>query len=154
MGLDMNDVIGVQKTELALSELMFSLLGDSENGAIVHFIGTVRDLSGSEHIEQMFLEHYPGMTEKAMQKLVEQARERWSLGRVVMLHRVGEMHCADPIVFVGVTSAHRQAAFEAAQFMMDRLKRDIPFWKKEISNQREHWVEQKSTDLEAADRWQ
>lgn len=121
-------------------------------GAVVTFTGIVREQS-SIGMTAMFLEHYPGMTEKSLNSIVEQARERWPLGKVTVIHRVGHLELNDNIVFVGVASAHRVAAFEAAQFIMDYLKKDAPFWKKEIGDAAQDWVEQKESDLEAAERW-
>ncbi|WP_415894340.1 molybdopterin synthase catalytic subunit MoaE [Neptuniibacter sp. PT8_73] len=127
---------------------------DATSGAIVTFTGIVRELEIADNqLDALFLEHYPGMTEKALEKIATQARERWELGNIVIYHRVGRLDLNENIVFVGVGSAHRVNAFEAAQFIMDYLKKDAPFWKKEISNEGEHWVEQKESDLKAADSW-
>ena len=127
---------------------------DATSGAIVTFTGIVRELEIADNqLDALFLEHYPGMTEKALEKIAAQARERWELGNIVIYHRVGRLDLNENIVFVGVGSAHRVNAFEAAQFIMDYLKKDAPFWKKEISNEGEHWVEQKESDLKAADSW-
>ena len=93
------------------------------------------------------------MTEKALEKIADQARERWELGNIVISHRVGRLSLNENIVFIGVGSAHRVNAFEAAQFIMDYLKKDAPFWKKEISSAGEEWVEQKQSDLNAANTW-
>lgn len=125
---------------------------DGAHGALVTFTGMVRDLTDSA-IERLYLEHYPGMTEKALHNIVAQACSRWSLGRVAVYHRVGALEAGDNIVFVGVSSAHRKEAFDAAQFLMDYLKRDAPFWKKEVSAEGENWVVQKESDMEAAERW-
>lgn len=124
------------------------------SGAIVTFTGIVRELVTKDNsLKSLYLEHYPGMTEKALSKIAEQARERWPLENIVICHRVGKLSLNDNIVFVGVGSAHRVAAFEAAQFIMDYLKKDAPFWKKEVSTAGENWVEQKQSDLDAADNW-
>ena len=125
---------------------------DGAHGALVTFTGMVRDLTDSA-IERLYLEHYPGMTEKALYNIIAQARSHWSLGRVAVYHRVGALDAGDNIVFVGVSSAHRKEAFDAAQFLMDYLKRDAPFWKKEVSAEGENWVAQKESDMEAAERW-
>ncbi|MCW8885395.1 MAG: molybdenum cofactor biosynthesis protein MoaE [Motiliproteus sp.] len=122
-------------------------------GAIATFSGLVRDLV-DEPLKEMFLEHYPGMTEKSLEKIVEQARDRWDLMDVRIIHRIGALKPCDQIVFVATSSAHRGDAFAACQFIMDYLKKDAPFWKKETTKQRDHWVEQKSSDLASADRWQ
>lgn len=128
--------------------------GDATSGAIVTFTGIVRELEGTDDkLDALFLEHYPGMTEKALEKIADQARERWELGNIVISHRVGRLSLNENIVFIGVGSAHRVNAFEAAQFIMDYLKKDAPFWKKEISSAGEEWVEQKQSDLNAANTW-
>ncbi|MBV1786596.1 molybdopterin synthase catalytic subunit MoaE [Marinobacterium sp. D7] len=148
------DDVAVQHEDFDLAQLSQRLRGEgAAQGAIVTFTGLVRELVG-DRLLALELEHYPGMTEKALQKIVDQARERWGLGPVLIRHRVGRLLPGDNIVFVGVTSAHRKAAFEAAQFIMDYLKRDAPFWKKEILDSGEHWVEQKQSDLSAAAAWQ
>ncbi|WP_286238712.1 molybdopterin synthase catalytic subunit MoaE [Neptuniibacter halophilus] len=127
---------------------------DGSSGALVTFTGIVRELEVADsHLDALFLEHYPGMTEKALHAIADQARQRWELGNIVICHRVGRLSLNENIVFVGVGSAHRQNAFDAAQFIMDYLKKDAPFWKKEITDQGESWVEQKQSDLDAADNW-
>lgn len=149
------DIVSVQQDDFSIAELSAQVRADdASNGAIVTFTGIVRQLSSGPGLEAMYLEHYPGMTEKALSAIIHQARERWPLGNVVVVHRIGRLELNDNIVFVGVGSAHRQAAFEAAQFIMDYLKRDAPFWKKEITIDGEHWVEAKQSDLDAADKWQ
>lgn len=122
-------------------------------GAVVSFVGYVRDFNDGQEVSGMFLEHYPGMTEKALGKIIEQARERWSLLGVEVLHRVGHLQPGEPIVFVGVTSAHRQAAFEACEFIMDYLKTRAPFWKRENTPEGPRWVEGRVSDQQAAQRW-
>ncbi|MCY1414546.1 Molybdopterin synthase catalytic subunit [compost metagenome] len=101
----------------------------------------------------MFLEHYPGMTEKALAKIVVEAEARWPLLKVEVLHRIGGLEPGEPIVFVGVASAHRQAAFDACNFIMDYLKTRAPFWKKEQTGDGPRWVEGKQSDEDAAGRW-
>lgn len=123
------------------------------SGAVVTFTGIVRELTKGQKITALYLEHYPQMTEQCLRSIVEHATHKWKLEAVSVIHRVGTLGLNDNIVFVGVCSAHRAAAFEAAQFIMDYLKRDAPFWKKEITDAGEHWVEQKQTDLAAAERW-
>ncbi|WP_248803704.1 molybdopterin synthase catalytic subunit MoaE [Pseudomonas sp. MWU13-2100] len=122
-------------------------------GAVVSFVGYVRDFNDGHEVAGMFLEHYPGMTEKALGKIVAQARERWPLLGLEVLHRVGALEPGEPIVFVGVTSAHRQAAFDACNFVMDYLKTQAPFWKKETTAEGPHWVEGRASDQAAAERW-
>lgn len=147
------NLIKVQAEDFSIGELYDRLKSnDASSGAVVTFTGIVR-----EHVEtqmqEMFLEHYPGMTERALEQIVEQARQRWQLGNVVVIHRVGRLSLNDNIVFVGVASGHRVNAFAAAQFIMDYLKKDAPFWKKEINAESEAWVEQKASDLDAAKKW-
>jgi molybdopterin synthase catalytic subunit len=122
-------------------------------GAVVSFVGYVRDFNDGRNVAGMFLEHYPGMTEKALGKIVDEAGQRWPLLRVDVLHRVGALEPGEPIVFVGVASAHRQAAFQACDFIMDYLKTRAPFWKKEHTSQGPRWVEGRDSDHAAADRW-
>ncbi|WP_248794747.1 molybdopterin synthase catalytic subunit MoaE [Pseudomonas sp. MWU13-2105] len=122
-------------------------------GAVVSFVGYVRDFNDGREVAGMFLEHYPGMTEKALGKIVAQARERWPLLGLEVLHRVGALEPGEPIVFVGVTSGHRQAAFDACNFVMDYLKTQAPFWKKENTAEGPHWVEGRASDQAAAERW-
>ncbi|MDH0618520.1 molybdopterin synthase catalytic subunit MoaE [Pseudomonas fulva] len=122
-------------------------------GAVVSFIGYVRDFNDGQGVAGMMLEHYPGMTEKALAKIVAEAQQRWPLLKVEVLHRVGYLAPGEPIVFVGVASAHRQASFEACNFIMDYLKTRAPFWKKETTGQGERWVEGRQSDQDAAGRW-
>lgn len=122
-------------------------------GAVVAFVGYVRDFNDGLDVAGMFLEHYPGMTEKALGKIVTEAGQRWPLLKVEVLHRVGALQPGEPIVFVGVASAHRQAAFDACNFIMDYLKTRTPFWKKEQTSEGERWVEGKQSDTDAAGRW-
>ena len=148
------DTISVQAEDFDIANLTEQVrANDASNGAIVTFTGIVREMSDGPGLEAMYLEHYPGMTEKALQKIAGQARERWDLGNIVVVHRIGRLSLNENIVFVGVGSAHRVAAFQAAQFIMDYLKRDAPFWKKEITSTGEYWVEAKQTDLDAAENW-
>ncbi len=122
-------------------------------GAVVGFVGYVRDFNEGLEVSGLFLEHYPGMTEKALAAIVEEAERRWPLLRVEVLHRIGALQPAEPIVFVGTASAHRQAAFEACAFIMDQLKTRAPFWKKETTVEGERWLEGRPGDWEAARRW-
>ena len=122
-------------------------------GAVASFIGYVRDFNEGQAVSGMFLEHAPGMTEKALQKIVAQAEQRWPLLRVEVLHRVGRLEPGEPIVFVGVASAHRAAAFDACAFIMDYLKTRAPFWKKEDTAEGARWVDGRDSDIEAAQRW-
>jgi len=122
-------------------------------GAVVSFVGYVRDFNDGREVAGMFLEHYPRMTEKALEKITTEARQRWPLLRLEVLHRVGALEPGEPIVFVGVASAHRQAAFEACDFVMDYLKTRAPFWKKETTSEGPRWVEGRDSDHAAAGRW-
>lgn len=122
-------------------------------GAVVGFVGYVRDFNDGQEVSGMFLEHYPGMTEKALEKIVLEAARRWPLLKVEILHRIGALEPGEPIVFVGVASAHRRAAFEACDFVMDYLKTRAPFWKKENTDQGPRWVEGRESDHLAAERW-
>lgn len=122
-------------------------------GAVASFVGYVRDLNEGREVQGMFLEHAPGLTEKALAQIVDEARQRWSLLNLEVLHRVGRLEPGEPIVFVGVTSAHREAAFEACRFVMDYLKTRAPFWKKEDTAEGPRWVEGRASDQAAAARW-
>ena len=122
-------------------------------GALVTFVGLMRDLNEGVGVARMTLEHYPGMTEKALGALVSEASERWALEGVRLVHRVGTLEPLDPIVFVGVVSQHRGEAFRACEFLIDALKTRAPFWKKEVTDAGERWVEARATDAEAARRW-
>ncbi len=122
-------------------------------GAVVGFVGYVRDFNAGQEVAGMFLEHYPGMTEKALAKIVVEAEQRWPLLRLEILHRVGALEPGEPIVFVGTASAHRQAAFDACNFVMDYLKTRAPFWKKEHGSTGASWVEGRASDQQAAQRW-
>ncbi|SFR50569.1 molybdopterin synthase subunit MoaE [Marinobacter gudaonensis] len=123
-------------------------------GAIATFTGLVRDSGDLQGVTGLFLEHYPGMTEQVIQGLIDQASERWDVRKARVIHRVGRLALADQIVFVGVCSAHRGDAFAACEFIMDALKTSAPFWKKEITGDSEHWVEQKESDLDRSRGWQ
>jgi molybdopterin synthase catalytic subunit len=127
---------------------------DTEAGAVVFFVGRVRDMNHAREVTSMSLEHYPGMTEKILAQILDEARVRWNLIAARILHRVGEMHVGEQIVFVGVTSAHREHAFQAAEFLMDFLKTQAPFWKKESTTTgRSIWVDAKEGDEDRARRW-
>ncbi|MBC8946474.1 MULTISPECIES: molybdopterin synthase catalytic subunit MoaE [Xenorhabdus] len=124
-----------------------------EDGAVVTFTGKVRNHNLGDNVRALILEHYPGMTENMLQKIAEEARQRWPLQRINIIHRIGKLYPGDEIVFVGVTSVHRSMAFAAAEFLMDYLKTQAPFWKKELLFDGERWVEAKESDREAASRW-
>lgn len=125
----------------------------SEVGAVVTFTGLVRDFEGQGSIDSLSLQHYPGMTEKRLQQIVDQANSRWQLLGTTVVHRVGKLLPSEQIVFVGVASQHRAAAFEAAQFIMDYLKTKATFWKKVDQKGQQQWVESKASDQAASQRW-
>jgi len=128
-------------------------LGRTDIGAIASFVGLARDSNEGSGVQAMTLEHYPGMTEKALAKLVEEANTRWALLDVTVIHRVGRLLPGDPIVLVAVASSHRGEAFAACEFIMDYLKTRAPFWKKEETPQGERWVDARASDDTAAARW-
>ena len=127
--------------------------GNLNVGAVATFIGTVRDLNEGAGVSAMTLEHYPGMTERALEDICAQARARWNLLDALVIHRHGDLAPGDQIVLVAVTSAHRGEAFAACEFIMDYLKTQAPFWKKERTSHGERWVEARDTDDAAAARW-
>ena len=127
--------------------------GNPKIGAVASFIGLVRDLNDGDAVAVLTLEHYPGMTETALEKIVAEARQRWDLMEVLVIHRVGELKPADQIVLVVVAGAHRGEAFAACEFIMDFLKTQAPFWKKEQTPRGTRWVEARAADDEAAARW-
>ncbi|KFX69749.1 molybdenum cofactor biosynthesis protein MoaE [Pseudomonas taeanensis MS-3] len=122
-------------------------------GAVVSFVGYVRDFNDGREVGGMFLEHFPGMTEKALTKIAVEAEQRWPLLNIQIIHRIGRLEPGEPIVFVATASAHRQAAFDACAFVMDYLKTRAPFWKKEDTSEGPRWVEGRSSDQSAAERW-
>ena len=127
--------------------------GNPTIGAIASFIGLVRDANEGERVTEMTLEHYPGMTEKALEKIVAEARSRWDIYDALVIHRVGTLKPGDQIVLVVVTGSHRGEAFDACEFLMDYLKTRAPFWKKERTPDGARWVEARDSDDAAADRW-
>jgi molybdopterin synthase catalytic subunit len=122
-------------------------------GALACFVGTVRDINDGSAVSGMVLEHYPGMTEKSIEEIIEQARARWKLIDVLVIHRVGALAPTDQIVLVAVTSSHRGDAFAACEFVMDFLKTAAPFWKKESTPAGERWVDAREADDAALARW-
>jgi molybdopterin synthase catalytic subunit len=126
---------------------------DTRVGAVAAFIGTVRDLNDRREVTALTLEHYPGMTEKALEGIVADARSRWDIYDALVIHRVGALQPLDQIVLVVVTSAHRGEAFAACEFIMDYLKTQAPFWKKEATPEGARWVEARASDDVAAARW-
>ena len=122
-------------------------------GALVTFLGQMRDFNDGDEVSTMTLEHYPGMTEKALQKIIDEADERWDLMGIHVVHRVGPLEPFDPIVLVAVASAHRGEAFQACEFIIDYLKTRAPFWKKESTSKGDRWVDARHTDNKAEERW-
>ena len=146
--------ISVQTEDFdAGAELAQMRLAHPEVGALVSFVGQVRDLNDGSVVSGMHLEHYPGMTEKALAGIAEQAMQRWELADALVIHRHGDLKPLDQIVLVVVASAHRQAAFAACEFIMDYLKTEAPFWKKESTPKGERWVDAKEVDEAAKNRW-
>jgi molybdopterin synthase catalytic subunit len=127
--------------------------GDARIGAIASFVGLVRDVNEATEVRTMTLEHYPGMTEKALAQIIDQARQRWDICDALIIHRVGELKPGDQIVLAAVAGAHRGEAFAACEFIMDYLKTRAPFWKKEQTAAGERWVEARASDEEKASRW-
>lgn len=147
-------MIQVQEADFNLQDEYEALRKQSNGiGAICSFVGLMRDFNDGSNVQGMFLEHYPGMTEKALQKIAAEAMQRWPLIDYRIIHRVGPLLPNDQIVLVLVASAHRQAAFAACEFIMDFLKTRAPFWKKELTGNGEKWVDAKASDDDAAQRW-
>lgn len=122
-------------------------------GAVVSFVGLVRDMNEGDQVSQLSLEHYPGMTEKALEAILVQAKKRWDIFDALVIHRVGTLQPMDQIVLVAISSAHRGEAFKACEFVIDYLKTEAPFWKKEMTPTGERWVDGKDSDDEARERW-
>jgi molybdopterin synthase catalytic subunit len=135
------------------AELARIRLGRTDIGGTALFVGSVRDLSGGKNVTAMTLEHYPGMTEKALADIEAEARARWPVDDVLIIHRYGTMSAGEDIVLVITCSAHREAAFQACQFLMDWLKTKAPFWKLETGIDGARWVDSKESDDEATQRW-
>ncbi len=145
--------ISVQQEEFDLgAEANAFASGDTASGAIVTFTGVVRDLSSGD-LDVMEIEHYPGMTEKALTSIAEEAVQRWSLGDVLIIHRHGRLAPGDRIMMVATAARHRKDAFEAAEYLMDYLKSRAPFWKKEITTSGADWVAARDEDEDALNRW-
>ncbi|MBC3767396.1 molybdopterin synthase catalytic subunit MoaE [Neptunicella marina] len=148
-------MISIQSQDFSLEDEYQALrtLENGATGAIVIFSGLVRDFNDNGDIQGLFIEHYPGMTEQAIAQIVERATLRWSLQKVRVIHRIGELKSNEQIVFVGIASQHRADAFAACEFIMDYLKNDVPLWKKELSNHNSQWVEAKTSDKQSLKRW-
>jgi len=146
--------IRIQEKDFDISAEIAELRkGDSRVGAVVSFLGTVRDMNDGSQVKGMTLEHYPGMTEKALQEILDQAKARWDIYQTLVIHRVGPLLPEDQIVLVVATSAHRGEAFAACEFIMDYLKTAAPFWKKEDTPEGARWVDARVTDDAAMARW-
>lgn len=135
-------------------EISLMRLSRPDIGAVAAFIGQVRDLNDGSQVSSLTLEHYPGMTEKSLEDIVDQATQRWDIFDALVIHRVGRLNPTDQIVLVVVSGAHRGEAFAACEFIMDYLKTEAPFWKKEQTPDGEHWIEAKASDDAARVRWQ
>ncbi|MBY7816772.1 molybdopterin synthase catalytic subunit MoaE [Vibrio fluvialis] len=150
----MDNRVSVQVQDFSVADEYAQLSAGTKAGAVVTFVGKVRDMNLGDNVTGLHLEHYPGMTEKALLEICDEAERRWSLQKVRVIHRVGDMDIGDQIVFVGVSSAHRSASFEACEFVMDYLKTKAPFWKKERTTESTRWVDSRESDAKAAERWQ
>lgn len=149
-----NTLIRIQEADFDLTTEIENLRkADLQVGAVVSFLGTVRDMNEGNEVKAMTLEHYPGMTEKALQEIIDQAKARWDIRNSLVIHRVGPLLPADQIVLVAVTSAHRSEAFSACEFIMDYLKTAAPFWKKEETPEGGRWVDARIADGAAMARW-
>ncbi|TDR15091.1 molybdopterin synthase catalytic subunit MoaE [Marinomonas communis] len=146
-------MIAVQEQDFDVQSLYDSLCVANKTGAVAMFVGRVRDFSDDPAQSSFILEHYPGMTEHNLEKIVAEANQRWTLLDVKVVHRIGKLSVDDQIVFVGVSSAHRAEAFAACDFIMDYLKSRAAFWKKEVTPEGEQWVEAKASDEASLDRW-
>jgi molybdopterin synthase catalytic subunit len=146
--------VSIRAADFDLSAEVAALrAGDGGVGAVVSFVGTVRDRSGSGAISAMELEHYPGMTERAIEAMIDEAERRFDIRAARVVHRVGPLQPLDQIVLVAAASAHRGQAFQACEFLMDYLKTQAPFWKKECTAEGAHWVDARVSDDEALTRW-
>jgi molybdopterin synthase catalytic subunit len=147
-------VVRIQTDDFDVAREIEALRGrDARIGAVAAFVGLVRDVNDAAAVSTLTLEHYPGMTEKALTGIVDEAKARWEIYEATVIHRVGELKPTDQIVLVAVSSAHRGEAFAACEFIMDYLKTRAPFWKKEQTPAGTRWVEARASDDEAAARW-
>ena len=146
--------VRVQTADFDIADEIARLRGnDARVGAVAAFVGLVRDVNDGDAVRTLTLEHYPGMTEKALAAIIDEAKSRWTVYDALVIHRVGELKPTDPIVLVVVTGAHRGEAFAACEFIMDYLKTRAPFWKKEQTPDGERWVEPRASDDEKSARW-
>ncbi len=147
--------VRIQTQDFDLSQEIKQLrAGDARVGAVATFVGTVRDRNDGSEVAAMTLEHYPGMTEKSLEEIIEKAKARWDIFDVLIIHRVGPLNIEDQIVLTAVTSAHRGEAFAACEYVMDYLKTLAPFWKKEDAPDGARWVDARLSDDEALKKWQ
>ena len=147
--------VSIQKEDFVVQKEYEKLCsGNAQDGAIVFFVGRVRDVNEGDDVYTMTLEHYPGMTEKALHQIIDRACAQWQLTRVNVVHRVGTLAPSDQIVFVAVSSPHRHDSFDGAQYIMDYLKTEAPFWKKEHTDQGARWVSSRDSDSEKVKQWQ
>ncbi|MBI5436964.1 MAG: molybdenum cofactor biosynthesis protein MoaE [Nitrosomonadales bacterium] len=146
--------VSIQENDFDLAaELAALRSGSSKVGALVSFVGLVRDFSNDGKVENIFLEHYPGMTEKALNKIIGEATVRWNLLGTRVIHRVGTLRPNDQIVLVATAAQHRGEAFAACEFIIDYLKTAAPFWKKEQTGQGAQWLETRDSDMQRMEHW-
>ncbi len=149
----METLIQVQQDPFDQNAIYKWLSEQHSVGATTIFVGKVREMNLGDSVSGLYLEHYPAMTEKALREIVDEARSRWELQRVAVIHRIGQLYTGDEIVLVGVSSAHRGNAYHANEFIMDYLKTKAPFWKRETTDHGDRWIEGRESDQEAADKW-
>ena len=146
--------VSIQTQDFDVSQELAALrAGDARVGAVCSFLGTVRERNDGSSVASMELEHYPGMTEKSISAMMDEAKKRFDIFAARVIHRVGLLHPEDQIVFVAVTSAHRGESFKACEFLMDYLKTQAPFWKKEVTPEGARWVDARVSDDQALARW-
>lgn len=146
-------MINVQQDDFIVADEYQKLADNNQDGAVVTFVGKVRDFNEGLGVQGLSLEHYPGMTEKVLSEIEAKAREHWPLNKVTIIHRVGDLTLGEQIVFIGVTSPHRKAAFAACEFLIDFLKTKAPFWKKELTSEGSKWLEAKASDSQISQQW-
>jgi molybdopterin synthase catalytic subunit len=150
----MSFTVSIQTQDFNVSQELAALrAGDARVGAVCSFLGTVRERNDGSSVASMELEHYPGMTEKSISAMMDEAKKRFEIFGARVIHRVGLLHPEDQIVFVAVTSAHRGESFKASEFLMDYLKTQAPFWKKEVTPEGARWVDARVSDDQALARW-
>ena len=150
----MSFTVSIQTQDFDVSQELAALrAGDARVGAVCSFLGTVRERNDGSAVASMELEHYPGMTEKSISVMMDEAKKRFDIFAARVIHRVGLLHPEDQIVFVAVTSAHRGESFKACEFLMDYLKTQAPFWKKEVTPEGARWVDARVSDDQALARW-